>query len=483
VESAVAWAISTATAKTRAVRVSGTMCSAAPTVDAHARFPAGLRGVQLFGFAAALFLASVPGPAAEPPPNFVVILADDLGYGDVGAYGATLIATPHLDRLAREGVRLTGFYSSANVCTAARGGLLTGRYPIRLGLAGDVARPTNDVALPDAETTIAEALGPLGYRTALIGKWHLGSHLRHSPLRHGFDEFYGLLHSNDMLPLALYRGEEAIEEPVDQSTLTERYTAEAIAFLERNRDRPFFLYLPHTFPHVPLHVSERFAGTSRAGLYGDTVEAIDWSTGEILKALRELGLDERTLVIFTSDNGPWWEGSSGVHRERKGTAWEGGLRVPFLARWPGQLPADSVSAEPAINLDLFPTLVRLAGGEVPSARPVDGRDLMPLLRGQGSSPHDAIFLFDADRIAAVRSGRFKLVVESKYVTVLARIGHPDYYHHPGLLFDLELDPSESYSFTREQPEVAARLARLLEDGQRELGARVPATVWTRPGSP
>jgi uncharacterized sulfatase len=423
-----------------------------------------------------------PAPASRPP-SFVVILADDLGWGDLGAYGATLISTPHLDRLAREGVRLTDFYSSANVCTAARGGLLTGRYPIRLGLAADVARPTNQIALGEEELTIAEALRPLGYRSALIGKWHLGSHPQHSPLRHGFDEFYGLLHSNDMVPLALYRGEQAIEEPADQRTLTERYTAEAIAFLERNRDRPFFLYLPHTFPHVPLHVSERFSGRSRAGLYGDTVEEIDWSTGEILRALRDLGLDDRTLVIFTSDNGPWWEGSAGLHRERKGTSWEGGMRVPFLARWPGRLPPGRVSAEPAINLDVFPTLHRLAGGEPPAAPQVDGRDLMPLLLGEAGSPHEAIFLFDADRIAAVRSGRYKLVVESKYVSVLARLGHRDSYYHPGLLFDLERDPTESYSFTREQPEVATRLARLLERAERDLGSRVPATLWVRPGTP
>jgi uncharacterized sulfatase len=436
-------------------------------------------GALAAGAAGARNAAAQP-PSGDRSPNFVVMLADDLGYGDLGAYGSDLIATPNIDRLGREGVRLDSFYSSANVCTAARGGLLTGRYPIRLGLAGDVARPTNEIALPEAETTIAEALRPLGYRTALIGKWHLGSHLRHAPLRHGFDEFYGLLHSNDMLPLALYRGEQPIEEPVDQETLTERYTAEALAFLERNRDRPFFLYLAHTFPHVPLHASDRFAGRSRAGLYGDTVEAIDWSTGEILRALRELGLDDRTLVVFTSDNGPWWEGSSGVHRERKGTSWEGGMRVPFLARWPGKLPAGAASAEPAINLDLFPTLVRLAGAQLPATPPVDGRDLMPLLRGEAGSPHEAIFLFDSDRIAAVRSGRFKLVVESKYVSRLHRFAHTGSYNHPGLLFDLELDPTESYSFAREQPEVAARLVVLLEQAQRDLRARVPETLWSPP---
>ena len=345
-----------------------------------------------------IFMYSSLVIGADRPPNFVIIMADDLGYGDLGAYGSTLIKTPHLDRMAQEGVLLTNFYSSANVCTAARGGLMTGRYPIRLALVNDVARPENEIHIAAEETTIAEALQGQGYRTALFGKWHLGSRLEWSPLNNGFDEYFGLLHSNDMAPLQLYRGDNVVEAPVDQSTLTERYTEEAVRFIGENRERPFLLYIPHTFPHVPLHVSNRFSGQSAAGIYGDTVETIDWSVGEVLAALKANGLDENTLVVFTSDNGPWFEGSAGPFRDRKGSSWEGGLRVPFIARWPSVLPAGQKSDEPAMNIDLFPTLVGIAGGELPADRVIDGKDMLPLLRDGANSSHEALYLFDGDRI-------------------------------------------------------------------------------------
>ena len=421
----------------------------------------------------------LPVQAQPARPNVVVILVDDLGYGDIGVYGASLIRTPNIDRMSAEGVRLTSFYSSANICTPARGGLLTGRYPIRLDLVLDVSRPSNDIGIADDEVTLGEAFQDLGYRTALFGKWHLGEEPERSPLRHGFDEFYGLLHSNDMLPLELYRGDQIVEEPVDQATLTERYTAEAVRFIETNVNNPFLLYLPHTFPHVPLHASRQFEGTSDAGLYGDVVEELDWSVDEVLSTIRRLGLDNRTLVIFTSDNGPWWEGSAGPYRERKGTAWEGGLRVPFVARWPGVIPGGSVSEEPAMNIDLFPTLVTLAGGALPADRPIDGRDILPMLRGDASSPHEALFLFDRDRIAGVRSGRWKLVVESRYQAAVTRLDHPNSYYGPGLLFDLQLDPSETYSYAREHPDIVRQLRQRLERAQRELGATVPDQMWNR----
>ncbi|MEX2129968.1 MAG: sulfatase, partial [Pseudohongiellaceae bacterium] len=418
--------------------------------------------------------------AAERPPNFVIIMADDLGYGDIGVYGSTLISTPHIDRMAQEGVLLDNFYSSANVCTAARGGLLTGRYPIRLGLVNDVARPDNEIHIADTEITIAEALQSLGYRTVLFGKWHLGSRTEWSPMKNGFDEYFGLLHSNDMTPLQLFRGDQIIEDPVDQSTLTERYTAEAVRFIAANREQPFLLYMPHTFPHVPLHVSNRFSGQSAAGLYGDTVETIDWSVGEILAALEANGLDENTLVIFTSDNGPWFEGSPGPFRDRKGSSWEGGLRVPFIARWPSVLPAGQVSSEPAMNIDLFPTVVKLAGGELPTDRPIDGRDILPLLRDAAASPHELLYLFDNDRITAVRSGRWKLVVESRYRVAIPSFDNPDSYYSPnGLLFDLQADPSETYSYTREYPEIAARLHEQLVQGQQQFGSTVLQQMWNR----
>lgn len=417
---------------------------------------------------------------ADRPPNFVIIMADDLGYGDVGAFGATLIKTPNLDRMAAEGVMLDNFYSSANVCTAARGGLMTGRYPIRLALVNDVARPENEIHIAAEETTLAEALKDQGYRTALFGKWHLGSRLEWSPLQNGFDEYFGLLHSNDMTPLELYRGDQVIEDPVDQSTLTERYTAEAVRFIGENRNQPFLLYMPHTFPHVPLHVSNRFSGQSEAGLYGDTVETIDWSVGEVLAALKANGLDENTLVVFTSDNGPWFEGSPGPFRDRKGSSWEGGLRVPFIARWTSMIPAGRSSSEPAMNIDLFPTLVNLAGGTLPTDRVIDGKDIMPMLRDGENSPHEILYLFDGDRITAVRAGQWKLVVESRYRAAIPSFDNPASYYAPnGLLFDLEKDPSETYSYTRERPEVAARLHALLAAGQKEFGATVLQQMWNR----
>jgi len=414
-------------------------------------------------------------------PNFIVIMADDLGYGDLGVYGSKLIKTPNLDRMALEGARLDSFYSSANVCTAARGGLLTGRYPIRLDLVSDVARPTNDVHLADAEISLAEALQPLGYQTALFGKWHLGSRMEWSPLTQGFDEYFGVLHSNDMTPLELYRQDQMIENPVNQNTLTERYTNEAIRFIEDNQHNPFFLYMPHTFPHVPLYVSNQFSGQSDAGLYGDVVETIDWSVGEVLETLESLGLDENTIVIFTSDNGPWFEGSPGPYRDRKGTSWEGGQRVPFIAKWTGTIPRGVVSNEPAMNIDIFPTLVKLAGGELPTDRVIDGKDILPMLVEGAPSPHEALYLFDSDRIAGVRSGRWKLVVESQYRAALPSFDNPDSYYGPnGLLFDVQLDPSETYSYTRENPEVVEKMRGLLLQGQNELGSTVLPQMWNRP---
>ncbi len=413
-------------------------------------------------------------------PNFIVVMADDLGYGDLGIYGSTLIDTPNIDLMALQGIRLNSFYSSANVCTAARGGLLTGRYPIRLDLVSDVARPSNEIHIAEDEITLAEALKELGYNTALFGKWHLGSRPEWSPIHHGFDEFYGVLHSNDMTPLELYRGDQVIEDPVDQTTLTQRYTAEALRFIEDNRDNPFFLYLPHSFPHVPLFVSDQFSGRSDAGLYGDVVETIDWSMGMILDQVKALGLDDNTLIIFTSDNGPWFEGSSGPFRDRKASAWEGGLRVPFIARWPSVIAPGSVSHEPAMGIDIFPTLLKLAGGTVPGDREIDGKDIMPMLSENASTPHEALYLFNNDRIAGVRSGKWKLVVESFYRSVLVSFDHPDSYYAPlGLLFDLELDPTETYSYTRENPEVAARLRGYLERGQHALNSSVLQQMWNR----
>ena len=418
--------------------------------------------------------------AQNERPNFIVIMADDLGIGDLGVYGSSLINTPNLDRMAAEGIVFDSFYASANVCTASRGGLLTGRYPIRLGLVDDVARPTNDIHLAETEITIAEALRGEGYNTAIFGKWHLGSRVEWYPLNHGFDEFYGALHSNDMAPFQLYRDDQIIEDPVDQTTLTQRYTSEALRFIEQNKDNPFFLYIPHSFPHVPLFVTEEFEGQSSAGLYGDVVETIDWSMGQILEKLNELGIDENTMVIFTSDNGPWFEGSSGQFRNRKGTSWEGGLRVPFIARWPSIIPRNQRNSHAAMNIDVLPTILDFAGVSLSSETTPDGRSLRGVLTNGEGSPHDYLYLFNNDRIAAVRSGKWKLVVETFYRTGVPSFDNPNSYYAPnGLLFDLEKDPSETYSFTREYPEVAEELHSHLIKGQKALDSKVLPNMFNR----
>ena len=347
-------------------------------------------------------------------------------------------------------------------------------------MVDDVARPTNDIHLAETEITIAEALKGEGYNTAIFGKWHLGSRVEWYPLNHGFDEFYGALHSNDMAPFQLYRDSQIIEDPVDQTTLTQRYTSEALRFIEQNKDNPFFLYIPHSFPHVPLFVTEEFEGQSSAGLYGDVVETIDWSMGQILEKLNDLGIDENTMVIFTSDNGPWFEGSSGQFRNRKGTSWEGGLRVPFIARWPSTIPRNQRNSHAAMNIDVLPTILDFAGVSLPSETPPDGKSLRGVLTNGEGSPHDYLYLFNNDRIAAVRSGKWKLVVETFYRTGVPSFDNPNSYYAPnGLLFDLEKDPSETYSFTREYPGVAEELHSHLIKGQKALNSKVLPNMFNR----
>jgi uncharacterized sulfatase len=408
--------------------------------------------------------AAPPGAAEDPPPNVVVIMADDLGYGDVGVNGQELIRTPNLDRMAAEGVRLGNFYASAPNCTPSRAGLLTGRYPVRMGLADKVLFAEDRHGLPPEELTIPELLKPLGYATAMVGKWHLGHTPAFWPTRHGFDYFYGLLYSNNQTPLTLFRNTDAIETPVDQSTLTERYTDEVIQFIEAHRARSFFVYVPHTFPHEPVHVSCEFRGRSRAGLYGDAVEALDWSLGRILAALRRLDLEDRTLVIFTSDNGPYPEGDAGGLRGGKGTVWDGGMRVPFVARWPGKIPAGASSTAIAMNIDLLPTIAALTGAPLPRGLVLDGRDISSLLRGSARSPHEVLYFFSDTRIAAVRTQRWKMMVAAPYRGI--RRWFADY--GLDLLFDMERDPEEHYSLARERPQVWRQMQAHLAQGRAAL---------------
>jgi arylsulfatase A len=406
-----------------------------------------------------------PAPARPPgprgmltrpgPPNIIIITGDDLGYGDLSSYGAAMIRTPNIDRMGAEGVKLTSFITNSPVCSPSRGALLTGRYPTRIGVPG-VIGPKNTDGLRANETTLAEALKPHGYATALIGKWHVGHTEQLVPTKQGFDYFFGLPYSNDMHPLPLMRNLVQLEEPADQATLTERYTEEAVRYIQENKDRPFFLYLPHTAPHVPLAISDRFRGKSAGGLYGDVVEAMDWSVGEVMRTLYETGLDQATIVIFSSDNGPYGQGSAGILSGRKYSTYEGGVRVPFFIRWPGQLPAGRVSSEMVSSMDLFPTLLRAAGLPLPpNGFPLDGEDVWPLLRGdvQQLSPRLTLY-FNGYFMEAARLGKWKIHVRL-WDQPLAK----------PKLFDLEVDPGE-------RNDVAASHQTLVADLKQQIAAAI-----------
>ncbi|MDB5305113.1 MAG: arylsulfatase [Phycisphaerales bacterium] len=406
----------------------------------------------------------VPSAAKQNPPsmpNFVILFTDDQGYGDLGCFGSRDIRTPRLDRMAAEGVKLTDFYSQP-LCTPARAALLTGCYPPRVGYGEGVEFPHSHTGLNPDEITIARLLKGSGYATACIGKWHLGDAPKFLPTRQGFDTYFGLPYSNDMEPLALIRGEQTVEGPVDQDSLTQRYTEEAIRFITANKDRPFLLYLPYAMPHVPLHASAKFRGKSARGLYGDVIEEIDASAGEILDTLKRLGLDEQTLVIFTSDNGPWTEkgtagGSSGPLREGKFTIFEGGVREPCIMRWPGRLPAGQTCPEVAATIDLLPTFAALAGAALPRHREIDGKNLFPLLTGHvAQSPHDLFCYFNGKRLGAVRRGRWKLF-----------LGRGTGETHDGkkddtALYDLQADIGETRNVAGDHPDIVSELKSAAE---------------------
>lgn len=426
---------------------------------------------------------------SEKRPNIVLMLADDAGYGDLSCYGHPTIRTPNLDTLAMEGARFTSFYVLP-ACTPSRAALLTGRYPVRPGGVAGVIGPDSEEGLPAHEITMATALRAAGYRTMCVGKWHLG-HARDEfmPTSHGFDEYFGLLYSNDMIrpwvntdkPLSLYRNTEAIEHPVDQNTLTVRYTAEAVRFIKENGTHPFFLYLPYSMPHLPLATAPRFRGQSRAGLYGDVIEALDWSAGEIMEALREADVADNTIVVWLSDNGPWinmpermvqpgphgldnkpWDaGSPGPFRDAKGTTYEGGVRVPAILWRPGRIPAGSLIQEPVNSMDLFPTLLRAAGAEVPDDRPIDGNDLGPMLHGDvDESPSQRYYYFRGHQLQAVRQGPWKLQLAGGGVE----------------LFHLDRDIGERFNVAGEHPEIVVSLHSLMEGFARETGASIPSVA-------
>jgi arylsulfatase A len=409
------------------------------------------------GVAAAGLVLTEPAFAAPTrrKPNIIIVLADDLGYGDLGSYGAKAIATPRLDRMAREGVRLTDFYAAANLCTPSRAGLLTGRYPIRTGLAHQVIQASDTNGLPPAEVTIAEALKP-DYATMLIGKWHLG-HVAPfwPPTGQGFDRFFGLPYSHDMKPIGLYSAEPGIEltrEDVNPQKLTERFFARTIRFIQNNRDRPFFALLALTAPHQPLNPNPPHAGHSRAADYGDVVEEIDAGVGALLDRVKALGLDNDTIIIVTSDNGPWFQGSTGPLRDRKGgSGWDGGYRVPFIVRAPGRLPAGKVSNAIGMGIDIMPTVLAMAGLPPPAGVAIDGRDLNAVFTRGAPSPHEELILFNNERVAAIRTQRWKLVERVQYRSYdlpLDKLG-------AWMLFDTERDVGENYSVSNREPAMLA----------------------------
>ncbi|MBI3875615.1 MAG: sulfatase, partial [Verrucomicrobia bacterium] len=438
--------------------------------------------------------------AAEPKakqPNFIIILADDLGWGDLGCYGHPTIRTPNLDRMATEGMRFTDFYSAAEVCTPSRAALMTGRLPIRSGMCHDqfrVLRAASLGALPDSEVTLAQALKPRGYATGMVGKWHLGNWMNNPaghPRKHGFDFYFGLPHSNDMNPkpgnpkgapgkleqdpawwnAPLFRNEELLEQPTDQTQLTRRYTEEAVKFIHTNRSQPFFLYFAHTFPHVPLFRSDKFKGKSSRGLYGDVVEELDWSVGQILGTLRQEKLTENTFVFFTSDNGPWLiqglaGGSAGLLREGKGSTWEGGMREPGIAWWPGKIKP-AVTHELAGTMDLFVTCLKLAGASIPADRVIDGVDMAPILFANGKSQRDTWFYYRGATLYAVRKGDFKahFITRSAYGRDLPEM------HDPPALYHLAHDPGEQFDVAKDHPGVLAEIAKEVEKHRANL---VPA---------
>lgn len=434
-----------------------------------------------------LMLACTDANAQKNKPirNFVILFADDMGYGDVGCFGHPTIRTPNLDRMATEGQRWTTFYTAANVCTPSRAGLLTGRLPVRSGMCSNTRRvlfPDSDGGMPASEITLAEMLKQAGYHTAAIGKWHLGHLPQYLPTNHGFDSYLGIPYSNDMDRIAsvnareaimhpkteyfqvpLMRNDRIIERPADQHTITRRYTEEAVRIISENRKHPFFLYLAYSSPHVPLFASEKFQGKSKRGLYGDVVEEIDWSVGEILKALKKEKLDKNTLVIFTSDNGPWvlydeYGGSAGLLFGAKGTGYEGGQRVPAIFWAPGHIKPDVIS-DMGSTLDILPTLATLADVPLPADRKYDGYDLTPVLLNGDESPRKEMFYYHGTRIFAARKGDYKL-----YFYANNPLGYPERMQKLDSLrlFNIQHDPSEKYDVARQHPDIIREIISLVE---------------------
>ena len=434
---------------------------------------------------------------SDVKPNIVFILTDDLGYADLSSYGSEFINTPHLDDMALDGAKLTSYYSSQAVCSASRAAILTGAYSNRIGINGAFG-PKSKRGINKKELLISEMLKENGYKTGIFGKWHLGDADIFLPTRHGFDEFFGILFSNDMWPfhpeiphafpddLLLYKNENPIETLIDQSDLTKRITDESIRFINENKNNPFFLYIPHPQPHVPLFASKEFKGSTGKGLYADVITEIDFSVGRVLKALDDNGLSENTIVVFTSDNGPWLSygdhaGSSGIFREGKGTAWEGGQRVPCIVKYPNKINSGTVIDEPLMGIDWLPTFANVTGSRM-SSNKIDGKNIWPLLISETSkSPHEALyFYYRANELHAVRSGEWKLYFPRSYRSLNGRNGGKDgipvKYEENVVnekqLYNLKEDPSELNNILNDHPNIVSKLEKMGNLARYDLGDKL-----------
>jgi len=445
----------------------------------------------------------------DRPPNIILIFTDDQGYQDAGVFGSPDIETPNLDQMAGDGVRLTSYYAAQAVCSASRAGILTGCYPNRIGIHNALG-PDNTHGINATETTMAEMLRAKGYKTAIFGKWHLGHHLQFLPTRHGFDEWFGIPYSNDMWPyhpqqgtvfnfpdLPLYENETIIDTLIEQSQLTRQITERSVDFIRRNKDSPFFLYVPHPQPHVPLFVSDRFKGMSKRGLYGDVIMEIDWSVGQILRTLEENGIEDNSLVIFTSDNGPWLSygnhaGSALPFREGKGTAWEGGHREPFIMQYPKKLDGGRVIDIPVMAIDILPTVAELTGATLPELT-LDGKSVWKVFTGESKeSPQEAYFFYyKVNELHGVRYGRWKLYFPHNYRTMNGqepgKDGQPGEYAYIDMeaieLYDLSNDMSETTNVAAQYPEVVAEIKTLADKMRSRLGDSLTGTEGSETRAP
>jgi len=438
---------------------------------------AGILGVGLSGCSRKFLNKNSTFSGSGKKPNFIVIFCDDMGYSDIGCFGADKHRTPNIDRMAQEGMRFKSFYVTSGVCSPSRASLMTGCYPMRVGMHENskgffVLFPHDQKGLNPTEITIAELLKQQDYATACIGKWHLGDQPEFLPRRQGFDYYYGLPYSNDMRknpPLPLMRNETVIEAPAVQDTLTQRYTDETVKFIHANKDKPFFIYLPHTMPHVPWHVSSNFKGKSANGLYGDVIEEIDYSTGKILQALKESGVDDNTLVVFTSDNGGIGRQNNTPLSGGKATIMEGGMRVPCVMRWPDRIPAGTSCDQICTTMDLLPTFAQLAGTTEPGDRIIDGKNILNLMVDQegARSPHQAFYYYFMSQLRAVRSGRWKLHLGLD--PMLEKWGGNPTGKCDAALYDLETDIAEKKNVIDEHPEVVEKLMKLAQKTRHDIG--------------